>query len=183
MHAPSWNARHRKSRHPFIPPAQQFIWQQKQQTYSAPGKLPVECGVTGQYYKTPYFHPRHRHQPFLNGPAKNILGSAPVSDVSAPFCTNGVWPLLRIVSGAQRYGPFTKLSFIVRSIHLIMWSARPDGTGWWSIQMAAQHLPRDPEQPSSGLKELTQTTKKMGLLGRKIENQMLGESAYEVLPC
>ena len=31
------------------------------------------------------------------------------------------------------------------------WTARPDGSGQWDNRMAAQHLPRDLVQPSSGL--------------------------------
>ena len=40
------------------------------------------------------------------------------------------------------------------------WTARPDGYGRWDNRMAAQDLPRDLVPPSSGLKELAQTTKK-----------------------
>jgi len=60
----SANARRLKSRHPFVPAAQQlqFIWQQ-QRTCGALGGSPMECGVGGQAHKTPHFHPRHRHPP------------------------------------------------------------------------------------------------------------------------
>ena len=42
--------------------------------------------------------------------------SAPVSDVSAPACTNGVRPPLRPVSVAQKNKPSTKLSSNAQSI-------------------------------------------------------------------
>ena len=68
--------------------------------------------------------------------------SAPVSDVSAPACTNGVWPLLRLVSVEHRNRPLILLYFNVQSIDL-PWTERPDGFEWRDHRMAAQHLPRD----------------------------------------
>ena len=58
-------------------------------------------------HNTPYFHPRHRHPPTRNDPPKKILGSgltasAPVSDISAPACTNGVRPLFAACEWAQK---------------------------------------------------------------------------------
>ena len=38
--------------------AHHFIWQH--QKCGALGGSPMECGVVGQHYETPYFHPRHR---------------------------------------------------------------------------------------------------------------------------
>ena len=54
----------------------------------------------------------------------------PVSDVSAPACTNGVWPPLRPVSVAQNK-PSTMLSSNVQSIDLPM-----DCTAWrfWTMR-------------------------------------------------
>ena len=49
-----------------------------------------------------------------------LTASATVSDASAPAYTNGVWPLLRIVSVAQRSRPLTMLSSNVQSINLPM---------------------------------------------------------------
>jgi len=79
----------------------QFIWQKH--TCGAVGGSPMKIGVDGQPHKIPYFHPRHRHPstpewPSQEEPGSGLTGSAPVSDVSAPACTNGVWPPL------QRYG-------------------------------------------------------------------------------
>jgi len=48
----------------------QFIWQQQQQKCGGLGGSPMECEVVGQYYESLYFHPRHRHPPSWNGPAK-----------------------------------------------------------------------------------------------------------------
>jgi len=52
----------------------QLIWQQH--TCGSLGGSPMECGVGGQAYKTPHFHPRHRHTPFRNDPPKKSLGPA-----------------------------------------------------------------------------------------------------------
>jgi len=40
------------------------------------GQITMECGVVEDHYKTPYFHPRHRHPPSWNDPAKNSMGAA-----------------------------------------------------------------------------------------------------------
>ena len=50
----------------------QFIWQQ-QHTCSAVGGSPMECGVGGQPYKTPHFHPRHQQLTPRNDPPKKSL--------------------------------------------------------------------------------------------------------------
>jgi len=53
-------------------------------------------------------HPQLQNIPSRNDPPKKSLGpagliaSAPVSDVSAPACTNGLWPSLQPVSVAQK---------------------------------------------------------------------------------
>ena len=61
-------------------------------------------------------------------------------DVSAPACTNGVWPPLRPVSVAQNK-PSTMSSSSVQSIDPPR-TTRSQGTGRWDNRMAAQHLPR-----------------------------------------
>ena len=69
------------------------------------------------------FHPRHWHPPpewpFQTEPRSGVSTSAPVLAVSAPACTNGVWPPLRPVSMAQNK-PSTMLSSSVQSIDLLM---------------------------------------------------------------
>ena len=96
-----------------------FIWQQ--QSCGTVGGLPVECRVDGQPHKTPRSHPRHQHPlPWNDPPKKSLTASAPVSDVSAPVCTNGIWPPLRPVSVAQKNELSTMLSSNVQSIDLCM---------------------------------------------------------------
>ena len=53
---------------------QQLILQQ--QKCGALGGSLLECGVVGQHYETPYFHPWHRHLPSRNCPVRNIVGPA-----------------------------------------------------------------------------------------------------------
>jgi len=78
----SANARHLKSRHPFVPAAQQLIsfqsTSQQQHTCGAVGGSPMKCGVSGQPYKTPHFHPRHGH-PLRNDPPKTSLSGLTAS--------------------------------------------------------------------------------------------------------
>ena len=102
----------------------QFIWQQ-QRTCGAVGGSSMECRVDGQPYKTPkmHFHPRHGtppEWPSQEEPGSGSTTSAPVSDVSTPACTNGVWPPLRSVSVAQKNKPSTMLTSNVQSIDLLM---------------------------------------------------------------
>ena len=87
-------------------------------------------------------------EPSQEQPGSGSTASAPVSDVSAPACTNEVWPPLRPVSVAQNK-PSTVLS--ITSNPSTPWFAWPDDSGRWDSWMAAQHLPRDLVQPSSGL--------------------------------
>ena len=54
-----------------------------------------------------------------------LTASSPVSDVSAPTCTTGVWLHLRPVSMAQKNKPPTMSSSNDRSVDLLM-----DGTAW-----------------------------------------------------
>ena len=99
----------------------QFIWQQH--TCGAVGGSPMECGVGGQPQKTPHFHLQHRNPPTPERPSEEqpgsgLIASSPVSDVSAPACTNGVWPHWRPVSVAQKNKPSPMLSSNVQSIDL-----------------------------------------------------------------
>ena len=57
--------------------------------------------------------------------AYRLTASAPVSDVSAPACTNVVWPPLWPVSVAQKNKPSTMFSANAQSIEP-PWTARPD---------------------------------------------------------
>jgi len=51
-------------------------------------------------------------------PGYGLTASVPVSDVSAPACTNGLLPPLRPVSVAQKNKPPTMLSSNVQSIDI-----------------------------------------------------------------
>jgi len=51
-----------KSRHPLLPVVEQFIsLSDNNNILRHTGRIPMEFGVAGQPYKTPHFHPRHRH--------------------------------------------------------------------------------------------------------------------------
>ena len=73
----------------------------------------------------------HPQWPSREEPGSGLTASAPVSDVSAPACTNGVWPPLRPVSVAQKNKPSTMSSSSVQSIDL-----PTDCTAWrfWAMK-------------------------------------------------
>ena len=128
----------------------QFIWQQHH-TWGAVGGSPMECRVDGQPHKTPHFHPRHRHPPewpSQEEPGSGLTASAPVSDVSAPACTNGVdllcglWVWRRRTNHRPYCSPASNPS-------TSPWTAWPEGSGRWDNRIGAQHLPRDLVRPSS----------------------------------
>ena len=83
-------------------------------------------------------------------PPRTASGSASApGSVFVLVHTNGVWPLLWLVSVAQKNTPSTMLSFTVQSVDLPMeWMARRDNG------MAGQTPTRDLVRPSTGLKEL-----------------------------
>jgi len=63
-------------------------------------------------------HPPEMALPIKRG--TRLTASAPMSDVSAPAYTNGLWPLLRPVSESQKNKPPTMLSYNVQSTDLHM---------------------------------------------------------------
>ena len=69
--------------------------------------------------------------PSQEEPRSGLTASAPVSEVSAPACTNGAWSPLRSVSVAQKNKPSTMLSSNVQSIDL-----PTDCTAWrfWAMR-------------------------------------------------
>jgi len=123
--ASSANAWRLKSRHPFVPAALQLInlshnnirvahWADHQwnaEWADSPTKGRIFIPDTGKY-------PPER--PSQEEPGSSLAASAPVSGVSAPACTNGVWLPIRPVSVAQKNKPSTMLSFNVQSIDLLM---------------------------------------------------------------
>jgi len=112
---PGGNARHLKSRDPFVPAAQQLIsssnnnrsaviWADRrwnaewlQSTTSLRTFIP-DIGTP-----TPGMSCQKQRGP-------GLAASAPVSNVSAPAYTNRVWPLLWFVRLVQRNRPFAMLS-------------------------------------------------------------------------
>jgi len=79
----------------------------------------MECGVSGLPHKTPHFNSRHRYiPPSQEEPGSGLTASAPVSDVSALACTNGVWPPLLPVSVVQKNKPSTMTPSNVQYIDL-----------------------------------------------------------------
>ena len=111
----------------------------------------MECGMGGQPYKTPHFHPRYRQPPPVQL-RSDLTASAPVSDVSAPVCWNGHGFLCPL--WVWRIKKQTVYHVVLQySIHR---PARSDGSGRWDNGKAAQHLPQDQLQPSSGWKNWLQ---------------------------
>jgi len=92
---------------------------------SARGGSPMECEMIGKYHETsctfiPDTSPTLLASLCQEQRVSGLTASAPVSDVSAPACTNGVWPPLRPVSAAQKNKPSTMLSSNVQTIDLAM---------------------------------------------------------------
>jgi len=58
--------------------------------------------------------------PCQEQPGSGLTASIPVSDISAPACTNWVWSPLQPVSVAQKNKPPTMLSSNVKSIDVLM---------------------------------------------------------------
>ena len=134
----SADARHLKSRHPFVAAAQLISSSDNNNRRAAhwadhwwnaewavnPTRLRIFIPDTGTH--TP-------ERPSREEPGSGSTASAPVSDVSAPACTNGVCPPLRPVSVAQKNKPSTMLSSNVQSIDLLM-----DCMAWrfWTIRQS-----------------------------------------------
>jgi len=118
----------------------QFFWQQQQHMCGV-------VGVGGQPHKTPHFNSRHRYTPLWNDPPKKSLGPA-----QPPPHRCRTFPLLPVKMG---YGLLCGLWVWCRTNRrpcrpppsnpwTLPRTTRPDGSGQWDNQMAAQHLPRYP---------------------------------------
>ena len=94
--------------------------------------------------------------PFQEQPGSGLTASAPVSDVSASACTNGLlcglWVWRRGTNRRPCFPPMPSPS-------ISSWIARPDGCGRCDKRMAAQHLPWGLVRPISGQQQLALTTK------------------------
>ena len=122
----SADARRLKSRHPFVPVAQQLI--------SSSDNNNVRAVLWADHqWNVQCFDNTTRHRTFIpdtgtHSPGKALPGTAwvrlnrlaPVSGVSALACTNGVWPHLGPLSVARNNKPSTVLSSNVQSIELPM---------------------------------------------------------------
>ena len=86
----------------------------------------------GSVFSSPQWHSLPEW-PSQEEPVSGWTVSAPVSGVSAPSCSNGVWPPLRPVNVAQKSKPSTMLSSNVQSIDLSM-----DCIAWrfWMMRQA-----------------------------------------------
>ena len=81
---------------------------------------------------TPTPEPTLPEWPSQEQRGSDLIASAPVSDVSAPACANGMWPPLRSVSVAQKNKPSTMLSSNVQQTDLM------DCTAWhlWAMRQS-----------------------------------------------
>ena len=106
LHSPltrpsSANARHLKSRHPFLPAAQHLTSISDKTTYvRRTGRITngMRRGRTAPQdsaFSSPTPVTTLLEWPSQEEPGSGLTASAPVSDVSALVCTNGVWPHLR----------------------------------------------------------------------------------------
>jgi len=112
-----------------------------------PTRLRIFISLTGTHTPT---------RPYQEEPGSDLTASAPVSGVSAPVCTNGVWLPLRPVSVAQKNKPSTMLSSIVQFIDLLM-----DSTAWrfWTMRNpkgCSTPAPRSSAASSGWLEQLAQ---------------------------
>jgi len=140
----SANARRLKSGHPFVPAAKQLISLSDNNNIRAAlwvdhDGMRRRSGCTtlrGFVLSSPTSAPTLLEWPSQEEPGSGSTASAPVSDVSAPACTNGVLPPLRPVSVAQKNNrrpccpPMSNPS-------TSPWTAWPDSSGRWDNPMDA----------------------------------------------
>jgi len=105
----------KRSRHPFVPAAQHLISLSDNNNIRA-GQW-ADCQWDAEFSSPT---PAPPEWPIQEELGSRLTTSAPVSDVSAPACANGVWPPLRPMSVAQKNKPSTMLFSKVQSIDLPM---------------------------------------------------------------
>jgi len=115
-----------KSRHPFVPAAQQL------NSFCDNNNIRAAQWADHQWNaewadnstRLRIFIPDTGTQPpecpSQEEPGSGLTASAPVADVSGSACTTGVWPPLRTLSVTQKNKPSTMFSFNVQSIDLSM---------------------------------------------------------------
>jgi len=110
-----------------------------------------------------------------------MIASAPVSGGSASACTNEVWlaPIWGLWVWRRRINR-RPCCFPMSNPSTSPWTARSDGSRRWDNRMAAQHLPRDLVQLSSGYKELDQEEghRRSGCKQHKIQSPSCWEDAF-----
>ena len=144
--------------------------------------------MVGQLYKTLYFHswsaPTYLEWPCREQRGSNLTASAQVWDASPPVRTNGLWPLARPVSVAQKNKPSTMLSSNVPPTDLIMYWR--DCTAWQFWTMRQSNGFSTPAPRSSAAKqwiaELSQTTNKKLVL-MFWWNHLFGKEEFPVFEC
>ena len=116
-------------------------------------------------FPTPVPTPRNQW-PSQEEPGSGFTASAPVSDVSTPACTNGVWPPLQPVwrrrTNRRPCMLSSNVQFIDLPVDCMAWRFWTMSHDSWDNRIAAQHLSRDPARPSkhfrsSGLHNFTTT--------------------------
>ena len=145
-------ARHLKSRHPFVPAAQQLISSSddnnRRAALWADHRWNAEWLENTTKLRT-FIPDIDTHPPGMALPWTAWILHSQMGYGS--FC--GLWVWHRRTDHWPYCPPMSNPSNS-------WWTGWPDGSGWWDNRMAAQHLPRDLVRPSSGLKELVHTMKK-----------------------
>jgi len=108
----SGNARSLKSRHPFVPAAQQLISSSDDNGRSAALWADHRWNAD-RLESTAILRTFTPYPPTWNSPAKNSVSPSPV-------CITGAWLLLWVVSGAKKIKPLAMLSSNFQSIDLPM---------------------------------------------------------------
>jgi len=153
----SANARRLISRHPFVPATKHLISLSDNNNIRAAHWADYQWNAewTDSSTRLRTFIPNTGTNPpgitLQEEPGSGLSASAPVSDVSAPACTNGIWPD-GLVCGLWVWRRRTNCRPCcppMSNPSTFPWTAWPDGSGRWDNWMAAQYLPRDLVRPSS----------------------------------
>ena len=144
----SANAWRLKSRHPFVPTAQQLISSFGNNNIHATHLADHQWNAEGAVNPTrlPDAGTQPLEWPSLEEPGSNLTVSSLELGVSAHVCTNKVWPPCGLRVWCRR----TNCWPCCPSMSSPLTSAWSDGSGRWDNRMASEHLPRELAWPSSG---------------------------------
>ena len=139
---------------PICTPAAQLI---RQHTCGALDGSPMECGLGGQSYETPHFHPLHRHPPSWSDSPMNIV--EPLRTVVGHF-RSCLYKWVMDSSAACECGPEEQT--VDRIVLECTIHRRARGLRGLTVMDSEtiEWLPRDLVRPSSGQWPLIQTTEK-----------------------